>query len=107
MITLYTYEQWHEQKLKSCKTVNCPDCEGAGEIEEDLMSSQGNWHTVYDFCERCEGSGEIDVDDLSETEKAFDSVDYFNDQVNVIKAYCSWKRIPLLDGMCMAKQLFS
>ena len=40
--------------------IECPDCNGEGEIVTECEHGYTSSHTVYEECSRCNGSGEID-----------------------------------------------
>jgi DnaJ-class molecular chaperone len=41
--------------------VECPDCEGEGQVVLYLHWEVNRWVDVYSWCKHCEGSGEINA----------------------------------------------
>ncbi len=105
-IKLFTPEQWLNEIGKSGDKVICPNCQGSGWVEEEVESSQGNWHTIEDHCEQCE-DGKCYVDDLTEHQKAFCfTTEYKKAMQEEIIKYSAWTRTPVFENFCKCKQLF-
>jgi DnaJ-class molecular chaperone len=41
--------------------VECPDCEGEGQVILNLRWEVNRWVDVYSWCPTCEGEGEINA----------------------------------------------
>ncbi|AVR75864.1 hypothetical protein ValSw33_40 [Vibrio phage ValSw3-3] len=93
-ITLPSYSEFCESIVssaaKSNEKVRCKECDGSGEIEEDVMSSQGNWHTTYEFCESCDGEGEVDADEVDNPDGIASFQDYKAEMIEIVRKLSSW-----------------
>lgn len=87
MSLIVPYDQWKEQRLKEMqeidKGVECPDCDGDGEIE--------CCECGYDrVCKRCDGAGEIAASDHPQYQPS--PIQYYEAVKADMEAYCSWTR---------------
>lgn len=110
-ITLPTYDQYCEEFLKDKvnrgEKVKCSNCDGYGEIEEEVQSRQGNWHAITEDCEECEGSGEIYADELSSSMYRVGTGEYKLEMIETVRKLSSWTRTDFFLNLCKCKGLFN
>lgn len=94
--TLFTkYPEWRESVLQDLEdqveetdeTLDCPDCDGEGEIHGECECCGQGTETE---CETCDGTGELDADHLSVIQHHTQTARYFHAVVTDLRRYAAY-----------------
>jgi len=95
-----SYDKWQELKLRDLvednPLIDCPACDGDGEIYE-ICECCGS--EKEEECGECEGDGRVRFNDLNDSQKrkAFTRRVYFSEVIADLKRWCSLTRQDFLE----------
>lgn len=85
------FEKWRDAKIAANPMVDCPECFGAGEIEETCYCC-GAGKDEYGTCSGCDGVGEVPLSslDIFSQRAHFSVSDYRAELLEDLRALSGW-----------------